>query len=112
MFINKKFKIESDDLNVILFSRSVAKIGKHIGEDVWTAEGYFANIKEVLKFLVDNNIKGTGLKDLRTVLKEQEKLYALINTFIEQEKAITKENLVCDQEDSKEISKIQKELLD
>lgn len=78
MLIGKNYKIESDTLNVILSKRSVAQSGKNKGQELWTQIAYFSNIENALKHLADLEIHGTGLTDLKTVLKKQEELYKLI----------------------------------
>ena len=78
MLIGKKYKVESDENNVILSSKTVAKTGKHAGEEYWTTEGYFANIKEAIKFLADLEVKKTDLTDLMTISAKQNEIYELI----------------------------------
>lgn len=78
MFIGKKYKIESDENNIILSSRLVKREGDHIGEEYWSPEGYFANLKEAIKFMADLELKKTELSDLLTIIAKQDEIYALI----------------------------------
>ena len=74
-----KYKIESDNLNIIVSVRGVTtEKSKNPGQETWSAEGYFANMKEVLKWLVDREVKETQLVDLKTVIKKQDEIYKLI----------------------------------
>ncbi len=78
MLIGKRYKVESDENNVILSSKKVAKTGKHAGEEHWTTEGYFANVKEAIKFLADLELKKTELTDLMAISERQNEIYELI----------------------------------
>jgi len=75
MEIGKRYKIESDSLNVTVFKKTIPRNTK---KENWKAIGYFANVKNALMFLVDLGVNETGLKDLRTVVNKQEELYKLI----------------------------------
>ncbi len=78
MLIGKKYKIESDALNVTLFRQTVVKKGSKAGKVNWTPIGYYSRIQHALKGLVDLEVKETELKDLKTVVAKQEELYKLI----------------------------------
>ncbi len=80
MLVGKDWKIESDEMNVTILRRSVARKGKHAGEETWTPEAYFSSLKNALEWLVDNEVQATGLKDLKIVLAKQAELYALIES--------------------------------
>ena len=75
--INRNYKIESDSLNVILSKREVSK--KSPGGERWRTFGYYSNCGSALKALVDMEIKGTGLKDLRTVVSKIQELEKMID---------------------------------
>lgn len=72
------YKIEADELNVTVSKKMVAKKGEKAGEVYWAPVGYFANMTNALKFLVDLEVKLTGLKDFETVISKQAELYKMI----------------------------------
>jgi len=78
MLIGDKYKIESDSLNIIFFRRTKSKKN---GSDRWRAEAYFATVKNALTYLVDMEVRETGLQDLKQVTKKQDELYALIKSL-------------------------------
>ena len=67
MLINKDWKITSGEMNVNLYRRSV---NKKTGADKWTAEGYFATLEGAVDFMVDKEVKGTGLTDVQIVIEK------------------------------------------
>ena len=75
MLIGQKYKIESDSLNITAFEKMLSKKS---GENYWKPIGYFSNVQNALKFMVDLEVAKTGLKDFQTVTKKQEELYQLI----------------------------------
>lgn len=88
MIINDKYKIESDSLNIILCQvKSITGTGrgrastKQVGEKYWTPIAYLSSFQNALEYLVDHEIKGTGLQDFETVVKKQQELYDLIKTL-------------------------------
>jgi hypothetical protein len=86
MIINDKYKIESDGLNIILLEAHVinglkGRKSTKIGETRWQPIAYFHDFHNSLDKLVDNEIKGTGLKDYETIVKKIDELYALIRTI-------------------------------
>lgn len=73
MIINENYKIESDNLNVTLYEKRIikgekGKASKRKGESVWDAIAYYSCPENALKGLVRNEITGTGMKDLKTVV--------------------------------------------
>ena len=72
------YKVETDELNVTVSKRSVARKGKNAGQETWTNEGYFGTLENALKYLVDREVKGTGLTDLKAVIKKQHELKDVI----------------------------------
>ena len=78
MLIGKNWMIESDDLNVTLYRRYIAKKGTDTGKEKWRTEGYFATVHNALKELVNLEVKGTHLKDLQTIVFRLDELYNLI----------------------------------
>lgn len=75
MRIGKNYKIESDGRNVTVMQSHVSK---KTGKETWTAIAYNPTVASALKYLVDHEIKGTGLIDFKTVVARQEDLYQLI----------------------------------
>lgn len=78
MNIGKNYRIETDAQNVIVQRRTVARAGKNAGQETWDNEAYVSTLENALKWLVDNEVKETGLTDLKTVIAKQNELYALI----------------------------------
>jgi len=74
MLIGDKYKIESDDMQYIISIIRTAKSGKLEGVSSWRVEAYFKTLPEAIKWLVDREIRGTGLVDLLEVNKKIEEL--------------------------------------
>lgn len=72
MIINDKYSLESvDTLNVVLYEHGTVKDkkSKNFGNETKNAVGYFPNVEKALNFLIDKEINGTGLKDLKLIVK-------------------------------------------
>jgi len=82
MLIGKQWKIESDNLNIIL-SREITRKSRS-GEKykVWEVAGYYSSLPSALKGLVNFEVKGTGFKDFQTIVQNQEELFQLIDNLI------------------------------
>jgi hypothetical protein len=78
MDLGCNFRIESDGLNVTVSKRSVTKGGDNQGKETWANEAYVSTLPNALKWLVDQEVKDTGLTDLKTIIAKQNELYALI----------------------------------
>ena len=78
MLIGKDYKIESDNLNVILYERKTSKKG---GNDYWIAISFFSSIKNALKSLADMKLRETKLKDMQTIARGQDEIYQLIDSL-------------------------------
>ena len=78
MFIGKKYKVEADDLNITISSCSVVRKGKNAGQEIWKAEGYFSTFTAALRWLVEHEVKATGITDFKAINKKQDELYELI----------------------------------
>ena len=76
MKIGTNWKIESDAMNITLFKRHITKKGK----EVWNADHFFSSVKNALDFLVEQEIKGTGMKDFKTIASKQKELHDMINS--------------------------------
>lgn len=77
--VGSSFKLGADSLNVILYERHIGKKGESKGEEVWRKIAYFSNPQNALKYLVDYEVRKTGLEDVKTVCQKIDELYALIN---------------------------------
>lgn len=82
MNIGDKYKIESDELNVTLYEKYISEKGKNKGKPQWKRVSYHGNIEIALKSLVDKEINGTGLIDIKTVATKVEELKKLISEVI------------------------------
>ena len=78
MLLGKKWKIESDNLNVMLLKRVLRKPKDKPSHYDWVVEGYYSDVSNALKGLADMGINETKLKDLETVVKKQGEIYRLI----------------------------------
>ena len=78
MEIGKRYKIESDSMNITLYRINVTK---KTNKEYWVAEGYYNSVQNALKALVDKELAGTGLNDLKTVSRKQDELYKMIDTL-------------------------------
>ena len=75
MNIGKKWKIESDELNVTLYE---CHKSRRTGHEYWRPHSYYSSVTNALKGLVNININRSGLRDLETVSQKIEELYRLI----------------------------------
>ena len=84
MEIGKQFKIEADELNVIL-SKKIQRTSKDGREyEAWKVMGYFATPENALAELVNLRVRETGLKDLQTVVKEINNLHGIVYNLLPQ----------------------------
>ncbi len=90
MLIGDKYKVEADRMNIILSMKVVAKEkddedvlddGEDEKEQGWKKVGYFYDFRELLKYIVDNEIKGEGLSDFMRIAAKQEEIYKLISSM-------------------------------
>ena len=80
MLIGNKWKIESDELNVTLFKKRKGKAtDKAPAHEIWRVEGYFSNLKNAMKEIVDREINGTGLADLKVISDKLDELHIMID---------------------------------
>lgn len=82
MNIGHKFKVESDSLNVTLSRKITRKPKDKLPYEDWEVEGYFSNVANALKYLVNLEVKETELADLRVVVKKIDELEKLIDKAI------------------------------
>jgi hypothetical protein len=79
MIINEKYKLDSDSLNVIIYYRQEAReVGKG---GCWKPLAFFATPQNALKFLVNREIIGTGMEELKTIVKKIEELKKVIDNL-------------------------------
>ena len=76
MLIGKKYKIEADSLNVILYERGVSRKSK---QEYWKLIGYYSSPTNALKALIDLKVSETGLRELKVVVELIEELKRLID---------------------------------
>ena len=76
MLIGKNWKIESTSLNVILSRLKTVKPKdkSKAPYKAWEPFGYYARVSEALEGLVEQGVRDTELKDLRTVVDKIDEL--------------------------------------
>ena len=88
MIINKNYKIESDSNNIVLLERrTITGTGRNksikriraVGEEYWLPTNFFSSVKNALHYIVEQEIMGTGLKDLETVVAKVQELHDMID---------------------------------
>lgn len=82
MKINNNYKIESDELNVIVKEKYTPKEGKNAGKSQWRPISFHANVEQALNSIVDKEINGTGLEDFKTVVDKVKELRELIKEVV------------------------------
>ena len=85
MLIGNNWKIEADKLNVIISRKHSGDKNPRTGETstkvFWSIEGYYSNMRDALRAMVEQEVRDTQLKDLQVIVAKQEELYELIKTF-------------------------------
>lgn len=79
MLLGNKLKIESDEVCVTIYEKYISK---KTGDEMWKPVSYHPNVRMALKYLVDREVNGTGLKDLEEVTNKIEELYKWIEEVI------------------------------
>lgn len=74
MLIGKKWKLESDDMNVILSKRRTRKSKDGKSYQAWGTVGFYSTVANALKDLVNYEVRATELKDLQTVVNKIDEL--------------------------------------
>ena len=69
MKINEKYSIESTELNVTVYEHFTIK-----GKEVKKPVGYLTTINQAFNFLIDREIKGSGMKDFNLIMNKIEEL--------------------------------------
>jgi len=75
MLVGKKYKVESDSMNVTV---SEKKVNQKKGTEYWASIAFFSTVKGALNYLVNLEVKNTELKDLKSVDKRIDELEAII----------------------------------
>lgn len=78
MKLNEKYLIEADKLNVTVYEVSVAKDGKKAGEPIKKAVGYLTTVEQAYKFVIDREIKGSGMTDFEIIMSKINELHEYI----------------------------------
>jgi hypothetical protein len=66
MQIGEKYQITADKYNVIVM---VKRHSEKNNSDIWDNDAYFSSVPAALKYLVDQEVLYTELKDLKTVVE-------------------------------------------
>ncbi len=86
MLIGKRYKIESDELNITLYEKikKTYKKGNKAGQSelVWQVLGYYSSVANALMGLVNMEVMKTGLKDLDSVMKRIDELEKMIKAAL------------------------------
>ncbi len=86
MNLGSRYKIESDDMNVTLLERHVAKaehrLTKVAGRESWIAIRYYGNLENLLNGVVDIEIGKTGMATLAEVVAVVKNLKADIHQML------------------------------
>lgn len=72
--INDDWAIKTDEHNYVIQSRSVAKTGKHVGEESWSNASYHGSMESALRELVRLDIRKADLVDLRSIVGRVDEL--------------------------------------
>ncbi|MGL4107247.1 hypothetical protein [Clostridium sp. LP20] len=78
--INDKYKVESEESNVIIYEKRIPKVneGEEPKEPKWLPISYHPNLEMAYRSLMTKEINGTGLKDIETVLDKISELKSFI----------------------------------
>ena len=81
---NEKYSIESDVLNVTVYEHSIVKEeeSENFGKEVKKPVGYLTTIDQAFKFLIDREVKGTGMKELNTIMNKITELRSDIEKYL------------------------------
>lgn len=68
MKINEKYKIKSDENNVIICEKYIPKEGKNAGNEQWRPISFHPNLEFAYKHLLELEVNRSELNELETVL--------------------------------------------
>ena len=71
MLVGNNWRVRSDNLNIILEQQQINKAN---GEKYWQVHGYYSSVASTLLELVEQGVRDTQLKDLKTVCDKIEQL--------------------------------------
>ena len=83
MKINEKYSIESTELNITVYEHFTIK-----GKEVKKPVGYLTTINQAFNFLIDREIKGSGMKDFNLIMNKIEELRIDIKRCLKNENGI------------------------
>ena len=86
MMINENYKVESDELNVIVSKKVVSNDREGNEKITWRNIAFCHTIESALKYLAKKEVLGTGLKDLETVNQKIDDLYKYIENLVSSKK--------------------------
>ncbi|MDB2101758.1 MULTISPECIES: hypothetical protein [Clostridium] len=78
MKINEKYKIKSDENNVIICEKYTPREGKNAGNEQWRPMSFHPNLEFAYRHLLELEINKTELKDIEIVLKAIRDVKSLI----------------------------------
>jgi len=70
--INKKWALGGDNMNIILYHKSIGK------KATWVADGYYATLHGALTNLVNQEVRDTKLASLEILTVKLDEIYDLI----------------------------------
>lgn len=97
MLIGDKYKIESTKLQYTIFEKTSridmlveklveeattnddSDIAERIDSEGWRPVAYFGSLRASLKWLLEREVKASGMTDLQTILMRIEQIYLLID---------------------------------
>lgn len=81
MTINENIKIIAmDKNNVVICEKYIPQEGKKKGEILWNPVAYCSNMKSALKILVDREVNGTELEELKMIVNKIDELKEIIES--------------------------------
>ena len=88
MLIGKNWKIESDNLNVII-SQKKGRKRKDTGERYldWQVVGYYSTVANALHGMINQKVRDSELKDLKTITKSIDELHNLVDRHFKPSRA-------------------------
>lgn len=84
LILNEKYRIISDELNVTVQESYISKNVEYLGEKMYKSISYHPSIAMAIKSIIDDEINGTGLKDIKTVSDKIEELKKYVDEFIKE----------------------------
>lgn len=79
MQINDNYKIEADELNVVLIRRRVGQEGKSMGVEIWEPVAYHTSLKNALKDFARREVHSTELTSLTIIVQKMDEIEKAID---------------------------------